>query len=62
MIPLEKRPGTDIPALWRGRLVGKRMKQKMKAEEVPFEDDFRLKTGRKRLPDDSKARPSTIEG
>lgn len=61
-IPHSKRPALDVPALWRGSLVGKADIKKMKEQDIPFEADYKLKTGRKRLPDDSKARPSTIDG
>lgn len=61
-IPHNKRPGKEVPALWRGSLVGKGVSRTMNPEDVPFEEDYKLKSGRKRIPDDTKARPSTLEG
>jgi hypothetical protein len=62
VIPHVKRPDRVTTALWRGSLVGQGNGKSIPESEIPFEPDFKLKTGRKRLPDDTKARPSTIEG
>jgi len=61
-IPHVKRPSPETIALWRGSLVGTGRARTIKEADIPFEPDYKLKTGRKRLPDDNKARPSTIEG
>lgn len=71
-IPTDKKPGPHLPALWRGSLVDS---GDTKAEGsssstaisngVPdsnLSPDFKLNIGMKRLPDDTKARPSTMEG
>lgn len=61
-IPHEKRPSKDAPAVWRGAAVGRLDELSAGELESVVEDDFRVSSGIKRLPDDTKARPSTYEG
>lgn len=55
-IPHEKRPGRDVAALWRAP------PSTSSTAENEFLPDFKLKIGMRRLPDDTKARPSTMDG
>jgi hypothetical protein len=57
-IPDDKRPGHNAPALWRGKGVGKPIVD----DPSWLSDDFKVKGGLKRLPDDTKLRPSTFQG
>ncbi|KAJ9111867.1 hypothetical protein QFC20_002454 [Naganishia adeliensis] len=61
-IPHEKRPTKDAPAIWRGSVVGRLDELSLAQVEKVVEEDFRVSSGIKRLPDDTKARPSTYEG
>lgn len=61
-IPHEKRPTKDAAAIWRGSAVGRLDELSAAQLESVVEDDFRVSSGIKRLPDDTKARPSTYEG
>ncbi|KAJ9110664.1 hypothetical protein QFC19_001493 [Naganishia cerealis] len=61
-IPHEKRPTKEATAMWRGSAVGKMNDFSSKQLEETLEEDFRVASGIKRLPDDTKARPSTYEG
>lgn len=61
-IPHEKRPTKDVPAVWRGSAVGRLAEMSQAQLESMVESDFRVSSGIKRLPDDTKARPSTYEG
>ncbi len=57
-IPDDKRPGASVPALWRGQGVGTGKTD----DQSWLSSDFKIKGGLKRLPDDTKLRPSTIQG
>jgi hypothetical protein len=61
-IPHEKRPTKEVTAMWRGSAVGHLGEMTPKQLEEIMEEDFRVASGIKRLPDDTKARPSTYEG
>ncbi|KAJ9118678.1 hypothetical protein QFC22_003898 [Naganishia vaughanmartiniae] len=61
-IPHEKRPTKEAAAMWRGSVVGHLGELSPEQLEEVMEQDFRVASGIKRLPDDTKARPSTYEG
>lgn len=60
-IPHEKKPGRDVAALWRAPAASPAggAGSDGAGEFLP---DFKLRIGMRRLPDDTKARPSTMDG